>query len=763
MHATLRWIRADLRSRPTQALISVGVVAGVVTALIMSITLLAGATDPWRGVFTRSHGAHIWIHARAGTDFGPLSQVDGITARAGPYRTAVATAVQQGQRAPLELRAMPPRPPQVARPIIDHGRWLDTARPDGVVVERSLAHLLRVRVGDRLNVRGIDGRRHALPVIGVADTADQGSYPSWTPGLAWVLPGTLTAIAPGNGQVVLGLRLADADATDFVVQRVVTVLGGEVVDRVSTWQQVRASMEMDSRLLGLLLGMFGVVALVAAALAVGNATAGRILSLLQDIALLKALGFTPAQVRSMLLLEQTGLGIAGTVLGTVAGVALTNSPLSRALFGSVAVAAPVSTGPVALIAVGSVAVVALATLPPAWRGSRTSPTSSVTAEPPSGKLSRFARAALLLRLPPALILGARDAFTRRLRAVMTIGGLAIPMVMVTIALGCWSTLDNFERHPEQIGLASALTVRPVGLGGDEASRIIARDPGVAAVYPEAQVDALLPGQTRTIQARALGTSARPYPFPVREGRLYRTPGEAVAGQGLLDLLRVHVGDRVRLTIGGTPMIVHIVGRTIEPSLSGEVLSFGIDTLERSLGTSPAPAYSVAVRHGTDPDTVRSRLLRESGDRLDIQAAQNPAQRLAVVRLVIFGLIGVLALIGVANLLTAASVGLRDHLRDIVVLRAMGLTPWQVTAALVTGTSVLALIAVVLGVGGGLAMSTRLIDLQGRTSGIGAGIGRPPTVLGIAAAMLTALALAALTAFLLARKTAHFDVREVSRS
>jgi putative ABC transport system permease protein len=410
-----------------------------------------------------------------------------------------------------------------------------------------------------------------------------------------------------------------------------------------------------------------------------------------------------------------------------------------------------------------VAVVALATLLPAWRGSRTSPTSAVTAEPPSGKLSRVARAALPLRLPPALILGARDAFTRRLRAVMTIGGLAVPVVMVTIALGCWSTLDNFERHPEQIGLAGALTIRPVGLGGDEARGIIARDPGVAAVYPEAQVDALLPGQTRTIQARGLGTSARPYPFPVREGRLYRAPGEAVAGQGLLDLLRVHVGDRVRLTIGGTPMIVHIVGRTIEPSLSGEVLSFGIDTLERSLGTSPAPAYSVAVRRGTDPDTVRSRLLRESGDRLDIQAAQNPAQRLAIIRLVIFGLVAVLALIGVANLLTAASVGLRDHMRDVVVLRAMGLTPWQVTAALVTGTSVLALIAVVLGVGGGLAMSTRLIDLQGRTSGIGAGIGRPPTPLGIAATMLTAIALAALTAFLLARKTARFDVREISRN
>jgi putative ABC transport system permease protein len=130
--------------------------------------------------------------------------------------------------------------------------------------------------------------------------------------------------------------------------------------------------------------------------------------------------------------------------------------------------------------------------------------------------------------------------------------------------------------------------------------------------------------------------------------------------------------------------------------------------------------------------------------------------------VIFGLLIVLALIGAANLLTAASVGLRDHLRDIVVLRAMGLTPRQVTTTLVAGTSVLALIAVVAGIGGGLAMSTRLIDLQGRTSGVGAGIGRPPTVLELSVAAIAALALAAGTAFMLARKATSIDVREVSR-
>ena len=766
MHATLRWIRADLRARPGQAVLSVSVVAGVVTALILATTMLAGAMDPWKSVFARSDGAHVWIHARPGTDLTSLSHLGGVTGVSGPFQTAVATAVREGQRAPLELRAMGSQLPEVGRPVLAKGRWLDPARPDGVVLERTLARTLRAGVGDALSVRGLDGRRYDLPVVGIADASDQGPYPSVTPGIAWALPGVVTSIEPDTSstELLVGLKLSDPSASDFFVQHAVTVLGGDHVDRVSTWQQVRASVETDSRLLGLLMGMFGVVALIAAALAIGNAAGGRILSLLQDLALLKALGFTPAQIRRMLMLEQTLLGLAGVVAGSVLGALLTDSSLSQRLFGSVtgAAAAPLSFGRLALIAMATLLTVAVATVLPAWRGSRVSPTSTVTAEPPSSRLSRFARLALLVRLPPALILGARDAFTRRMRAVITVGGLAIPMVMVTIALGCWSTLDNFENHPEQIGLAGALVAHPVGLIPYEASAVIAADKDVTAVYPEVQMDALLPGQTRTIQARALGTSKQPYPFPVQDGRMYGRPGEAVAGQGLLDLLHVHVGDRVRLTIGGAPVIVHIVGRTIEPSLSGEVLSFGMDTLDQAVRTTPAPSYRIVLRRGASVDEARRRLLRESEDRLDIQAAQNPAQRLFVVRVVIFGLLIVLALIGAANLLTAASVGLRDHLRDIVVLRAMGLTPRQVTTTLVVGTSVLALFAVIAGIGGGLAMSTRLIDLQGRTSGVGAGIGRAPTMLELAVAAIAALALAAGTAFVLARKAASIDVREVSR-
>ena len=158
-----------------------------------------------------------------------------------------------------------------------------------------------------------------MRVIGIADTADQGFYPQWTPGLIWVQHGLLAQVEPNPSetQEIVGLRLYDSStvATGQVVQTIWNLYNGSgensAVERYSTWQQVKDSMASNDRLLGLLLALFGIIALVAAPCAIANVTAGRVLVQRQDIAMLKALGFTPGQVVRMLLAEQTLLGAAG--------------------------------------------------------------------------------------------------------------------------------------------------------------------------------------------------------------------------------------------------------------------------------------------------------------------------------------------------------------------------------------------------------------------------------------------------------------------
>ena len=136
MRAMARWIRVDLRASPARTLVITGVVAGVVTALLLSAGLLQGATNPWQGLFTATRGAQIWLHLSPGTSVRQLpAQVSGIDAVAGPYPATAASVVQTGQRTRVELRTMTPALPAIGRPLLVSGGWLTARSTRGVVLE----------------------------------------------------------------------------------------------------------------------------------------------------------------------------------------------------------------------------------------------------------------------------------------------------------------------------------------------------------------------------------------------------------------------------------------------------------------------------------------------------------------------------------------------------------------------------------------------------------------------------------------------------
>ncbi|MER6127558.1 FtsX-like permease family protein [Streptomyces sp. NPDC001795] len=750
MRATLRWAHSDLRTHRGEALFIVLATAGIVTSLLLATALFGYATNPWQRIFTQARGAHVWIHTGPSADARKLAGLDGVESVAGPYPTESATVVSRGVRASVELRGTP-RLPSVGRPLLTSGHWLDPARPDGVVLDSRLARALLAEPGDTLT---LTGTARTLTVVGTADSAEPRYSPGEQPGLVWALP---SALRDPGGQVT-GLRLTDPADTDYVVQRAVTVLGAGAVSEVSTWQQARAEAQGDNRLLGQVLGLFGLGALVAAGFAVHGAIGTRIRGHLRDISVLKAIGFTPGQVVRIFLLQH----IAYALLGAVAGAALTQGLGSRVpgrLGDAVGVWHGLPGHTVALFAipVGAVLFIAATTGLAAWRAGRVPPVPVARAAAPAGgPLAGVARRALGLRLPPALVLGWHKAFSRRPRSLATVARLALPLLLMVVAMSAWTTIDRFHSRPEQVGLAAALTVRPDGGLGDTAARSLLKDnPQVAAAYPGVEVAALVPGQTATIALRGLGTRQDPYPYALAEGRPARDRDEAVAGQGLLDLLGVRVGDWVRMTVGEQPQILHIVGRSIEPENAGRVISTSLDTLrENDPGLRPT-LYQLTLRPGADPHEVARELAKAARGHLDVHPVTNPADGLSPLRGVVVGLIAVLALIGMVELLTAIGGTVREGERDLLALKAIGLTPRQITAITVTATACTALAAVCVGTALGIPLAHWLIDAQGRSSGIGAGLAQGPSpallLLFGAAAVLGAAALAALPAARAARR------------
>ncbi|MGV9250258.1 FtsX-like permease family protein [Streptomyces sp. NPDC003697] len=750
MRATLRWAHSDLRTHRGEALFLVLATAGIVASLLLATALFGYATNPWQRVFTQSRGAHVWLHTAPSADTGRLTALDGVASVAGPYPTESATVSARGTRAAVELRGLPGRP-DVGRPLLVSGHWLEPGQPDGVVLESRLARALLAEPGDAL---ALPGTSRTLTVVGVADSAEPRYRPGEQPGLVWALP---SAVRDPDGRVT-GLRLTDPDDTDYAVQRAVTVLGAGAVGEVSTWQQARAEAQGGDRLLGQVLGLFGLGALAAAGFAVHGAIGTRIRGHLRDISVLKAIGFTPGQVVRIFLLQHVAYALLGAVAAAAAGQWLGTRVPGR-LGDAVGVWQGLPGHTVALVAVpaGTVLFIGAVTGLAAWRAGRVPPVPVPRpSAPPGGRLTGVARRALGLRLPPALVLGGHKAFARRPRTLATAGRLALPLLLIVVAMSAWTTMDRFHARPDQVGLPAALTVRAdSGLGDRELRALLEREPRVTAVHQGVEVAALVPGQTATIALRGLGTRRDPYPFTVAEGRPARGPDEAVAGQGLLDLLDVRVGDWVRMTVGDQPQILHIVGRSIEPENAGRVISTSLDTLRENDPRLTPSMYQLRLRPGADPERVAAAVSAAGHGHVDVHAVTNPADGLSSLRAVVAGLVCVLALIGLLELLTAIGGAVREGERDLLALKAVGLSPRQITGITVTATSCTALVAVVSGTALGLPLAHWLIDAQGRSSGIGAGIARSPSPLLLllfgTAAVLGAAVLAALPAARAARR------------
>ncbi|MEU9072978.1 FtsX-like permease family protein [Streptomyces sp. NPDC048306] len=798
MRATLRWAHSDLRSHRGEALFLVLATAGIVASLLLATALFGYATNPWQRVFTQARGAHVWLHTDRAADTGRLAALDGVQSVVGPYPTASATVAVRGTRASVELRGTAERP-DVGRPLLTAGHWLDAGDPDGVVLETRLARALLAQPGDTLT---LPGTPRTLTVLGIADSPERRYRPGEQPGLVWAPP----AAVPEPGGQVIGLRLTDPGETDYAVQRAVTVLGAGAIGQVSTWEQARAEAQGDNRLLGQVLGLFGLGALLAAGLAVHGAIGTRIRGHLRDISVLKAIGFTPGQVVRVFLLQH----LAYALLGAVAAAALTQALGSRVpgrLGDAVGVWQGLPGHTLALFVVPACVVlfIGATTGLAAWRAGRVPPVPLPRpAGAQGGGLSGVARRvlglpglrvpvrvrvrgrgvrgrgaggpgvrgpgvqgsdgagaspgvrALELRVPPALVLGWHKAFARRPRSLATVARLTLPLLLIVVAMSAWTTIDRFQSRPEQIGLPTALTVR-VDAGADERGTraLLERDPGVAAAYPGVEVAALVPGQTATIALRGLGIRADPYPYALAEGRRAHGPDEAVAGQGLLDLLEVEVGDWVRMTVGDRPQILHIVGRSIEPENAGRVISTSLDTLRENDPRLEPALYQLRLHAGADPDEVAGRLTEAGHGKLDVHAVANPADGLSPLRGVVLGLVAVLALVGLIELLTAIGGTVRESERDLLALKAIGLSPRQITGITVTATACTALAAVLLAAVLGLPLAHWLIDAQGASSGIGAGIARSPSpvllvVVG-AGAVLGAAALAAVPSARAARR------------
>jgi len=516
----------------------------------------------------------------------------------------------------------------------------------------------------------------------------------------------------------------------------------------------------------LFLGVFSVFALFAVGFIVANAIGGVVLSQYREIGLLKAVGFTPGQVTLLFLIERLGLGlvagVAGLLLGTVIAP-LFLRPTAELLN---APAMPVYDPALYLaVLVGVEVIVALFTIWPAWRGGRIGTVQAITVgfARVRSKSSRLARLATRLRLPPVVALGVKDAFARPLRALLTIAGLALTVLTVTFSLGMETSIQVFSRDPALRGIPYDMAISRGYLSDVEARRILEAHSEVSAYYSITWGYAQVEGQTESINTRALGGAYDQFRIIIPEGRMFSAPGEAVVGMGLLDWLDLKVGDELRLTMDGKPLDLRIVGRYVEMNNMGQMAMYSLETLQQVDPQAEPDAYALKLTPGADAQALEAALLRESSDQFNVEMVdKDPPKEIGQVRVVIFGLNIVLVSIGLISLFNTTLLGVRERLRDFGILKTVGLTPRQIVVSVMTGMSLLALLAVLVGIPLGLIVTRLLFDYLGRQMGMGAELGMIPPWWWLALLAPGALLVSILGSVIPARQAAQVRVVEVLR-
>jgi ABC-type lipoprotein release transport system permease subunit len=461
----LRLALKDVRRNRAEAILLLLALSAATTTLTVALSLHGVTTAPYAATRSATAGPDVVAAVQQGmgqpgpgaqdaldrrrSQLTALVHAPGVVGFGGPYLIAAPNLVVDGHSDPVMAEGRDPSGASVDQPKITAGHWVTNG---GVVVERSLADLLGLKVGDRVGLDALvgggfgpsgglgggagDGPLRAVgpsfTVVGIAVTAalqppplSDDAHPSGFPdaGLVWVTRAASANLASSQGDgfgYTLDLKLAhpsDAPAFAAAHQRSGVFL--------ISWQAIAAkeglivSIEQAILLTGSTL--LGLLALASVALLVG----GRMEQQTRRVGLLKAVGATPALVTAVLLAKQLVLALlaaaCGLVIGWLAAPLLTNPGAS--LVGAPG-APTLSLGLIGIVIGAAAAVAVVATLAPAIRAARTSTVSALAdaARPP-----RRARLTIALssRLPVPILLGMRLASRRRRRAVLSGASVAI--------------------------------------------------------------------------------------------------------------------------------------------------------------------------------------------------------------------------------------------------------------------------------------------------------------------------------------------------
>jgi putative ABC transport system permease protein len=563
-----RLVGRDLRRRPGPAALLVLAITAATATLTLALVLHGVTNRPYLQTRAATRGPDVVVQFSGGhsgfvlpakalrhrsppaparldraylaAEVRTLTRAPGVTGYSGPFPVASALLRVRGLTAGVEAEGRAQAAASVDQPKVITGTWV---RSGGIVLERTFAEALGVKVGDRVTVSD-----RSLRVVGIAVTAAALPYPNLcqvegggctfdlqgngqdNPGLGWVTDPDARALASPQAPLSyeLNLRIENpASAAAFVSRLARNSPPG--TPSFVPWQSLQTGsgllVQDEQSVLSPGAWLAGLLAIASVAVLAG----GRMTERTRRVGLLKAVGGTPGTVAVVLLAENLVLALlaalAGLAIGWLAapivaspGAALVGTPGAPALTLSI----------VALVA-GMALVVALAsTLVPAIRAARTSTVSALA------NLARRPRRHHLLislsrRLPVPLLLGIRLIARRPRRALLSTASVTVTATGIVAVLAFHTTV-RLRTAGQSHGLGNPVIQR------DEQMLMVLTVVLVALTV----LNAICAAWTTVLEARRASALAR---------ALGASPGQVTAGIAAAQVLPAVPGVLLGVPLG----------------------------------------------------------------------------------------------------------------------------------------------------------------------------------------------------------------------
>jgi ABC-type lipoprotein release transport system permease subunit len=430
---------AGIRSRLLASALTILLSSAAAATIVLALEVGATGRDPWQRTFDAANGAHVLANVPSQADARAIATLPGVAERDEPVPIALGSVASGGGTDRLLLAGLR-SPARINAPV----RTAGAAPPaDGIVLERSFADALGLRVGTGLRLVAPGGPIE-LPIVGTAISPSQPRYPRSNPGLAWVRRTTLERIEPDRSRWswTQAIRLTDpATARAFAARAAASLPPGAAF--VETWEDQRAEALRDAQPAMVVLTTYTIVLLIVVFAVVAILVAARANEQHREIGLLKAVGLTPRQVTAAFALESAALGVIAVIIGFTVGALLAPqlaAPSAETMVGSPTTAASAwhllfAGIPVLLVLVGS----ARSSI---RRSTRFTVLQAIQSGAPSpAPRSRPARAIARAPLPVPLALGLKDLLASRQRALRLGGAIAVTGAAIVFALSMKASLD----------------------------------------------------------------------------------------------------------------------------------------------------------------------------------------------------------------------------------------------------------------------------------------------------------------------------------